>query len=224
MPERSTMPELRVFLADDHAVVREGLKALVNAQPGMAVVGEAADGLDACERVPESRPDVVVMDVSMPGLSGSQATERLRRECPQVKVLALTVHEDKGYIRQLLAAGAAGYVLKRSAAEELIHAIRVVAGGGVYLDPTMAGKVVGGFVRRPAGEGAPKGVGELSEREAEVARLTAAGYSNKEIASRLELSVKTVETYRARGMEKLGLKGRADLVRYAVQQGWLQDA
>jgi DNA-binding NarL/FixJ family response regulator len=223
MPHRSATAELRVFLADDHAVVREGLKALINAQAGMAVVGEAADGLDACERVPELRPDVVVMDVSMPGLTGSQATERLRRECPQVKILALTVHEDKGYIRQLLAAGAAGYVLKRAAAEELIHAIRVVAAGGVYLDPTMAGKVVGGFVRRPSGESAPKSGGALSEREVEVARLTAAGYSNKEIAARLELSVKTVETYRARGMEKLGLKSRADLVRYAVQQGWLQD-
>ena len=222
MPERSTMTELRVFLADDHAVVREGLKALINAQPGMAVVGEAGDGLDACERVPALRPDVVVMDVSMPGLTGSQATERLRRECPLVKILALTVHEDKGYIRQLLAAGAAGYVLKRAAAEELIHAIRVVAAGGVYLDPTMAGKVVGGFVRRAAEASTPNGAA-LSEREVEVARLTAAGHSNKEIATRLDLSVKTVETYRARGMEKLGLKSRADLVRYAVQQGWLQN-
>ena len=134
-----------------------------------------------------------------PGLTGSQATERLQKECPQVKVLALTVHEDKSYIRQLLVAGAAGYVLKRAAAEELIHAIRVVAGGGVYLDPSVAGKVVGGFVKRSATQVVPKG-GELSEREAEIARLTAAGHSNKEIAIRLELSVKTVETYRARGL------------------------
>lgn len=222
MSERSVTTELHVFLADDHAVVREGLKALINAQPGMAVVGEAADGLDACARVLALRPHVVVMDISLPGLTGSQATERLRRECPHVKVLALTVHEDKGYIRQLLAAGAAGYVLKRAAAEELIHAIRVVAAGGVYLDPTMAGKVVGGFVRRAAETG-PQNGAALSDREVEVARLTAAGHSNKEIAARLELSVKTVETYRARGMEKLGLKSRADLVRYAVQQGWLQD-
>ena len=128
----------------------------------MAVVGEAADGLDACEQVPALRPDVVVMDVSMPGLTGAQATERLRRECPQVKVLALTVHEDKGYLRQLLAAGAAGYVLKRAAAEELIHAIRVVAAGGVYLDPALAGKVVGGFVRRAAETGTANGA--ASER------------------------------------------------------------
>lgn len=214
------MTKLRVFLADDHAVVREGLKALINAQSGMAVVGEAADGLAACEQAPALRPDVVVMDVSMPGLTGSQATERLRRQCPAVKVLALTVHEDKGYIRQLLAAGAAGYVLKRAAPEELIHAIRVVAGGGVYLDPSMAGKVVGGFVRKPVDPGQPSL--ELSDREAEVAQQTAAGHSNKEIAAHLDLSIKTVETYRARAMEKLGLQSRAELVRYAVQQGWLQ--
>jgi DNA-binding NarL/FixJ family response regulator len=217
-----TMTELRVFLADDHAVVREGLKALINAQSGIMVVGEAADGLTVCKQVPELRPDVVVMDVSMPGLTGSQATERLRKECPLVRVLALTVHEGKGYIRQLLAAGAAGYVLKRAAAEELIHAIRVVAAGGVYLDPTMAGKVVGGFVQRSSMNSQATG-GTLSDREEAVARQTAAGHSNKEIAARLELSVKTVDSYRARGMEKLGLQSRADLVRYAVQQGWLID-
>ena len=215
------MAEVRVFLADDHAIVRGGLKALINAQPGMVVVGEAADGLETCALVPTLQPDVVVMDVSMPGLTGSLATERLRRECPAVKVLALTVHEDKGYIRQLLTAGASGYALKRAAPEELIRAIQVVAAGGMYLDPTVAGKVVGGFVKTPS-KGAAK-TGELSDREMEVARLTAAGHGNKEIAARLDLSVKTVETYRARSLEKLGLKSRAELVRYAFQQGWLQD-
>ena len=159
----------------------------------------------------------------MPGMSGAQATERLKQECPQVKVLALTVHEDKGYLRQLLEAGAAGYVLKRAAAEELIHAIRTVAAGGVYLDPALAGKVVGGFVRKPPAKGVAEG-SELSDREAEVVRLIAAGHSNKEIAGRLDLSVKTVETYKARSLEKLGLHSRADLVRYALQRGWLQDA
>ena len=143
-------------------------------------------------------------------MSGARATEQLRQTCPQVKVLALTVHEDKGYLRQLLEAGAAGYVLKRAAAEELIRAIRTVAGGGVYLDPALAGKVVGGFVRKPAGKGAVE-EGELSEREDEVVRLVAAGHSNKEIAARLVLSVKTVETYKARSLEKLGLHSRADL-------------
>ena len=218
------MTELRIFLADDHMVVREGLKAIVNAQPGMTVVGEAADGLSACERVPALRPDVVVMDVSMPGLTGSLATERLRRECPEVRILALTVHEDKGYVRQLLAAGAAGYILKRGASEDLIRAIWVVAAGGVYLDPAVAGQVVGGFVRRSPSAGVPAEGAPLSEREEEVAQQTAAGHSNKEIASLLKLSVKTVETYRARAMEKLGLRNRSELVRYAVQQGWLREA
>lgn len=215
------MTEVRVFLADDHAVVREGLKALIGAQPGLTVVGEAADGLDTCEQVPRLRPDVVVMDVSMPGLTGAQATERLHRECPSVKVLALTVHEDKGYLRQLLAAGAVGYVLKRAVGNELIHSIRIVAAGGVYLDPLLAGKVVGGFVRRPNGGGGPAAGADLSERELAVVRLTAAGYGAKEIATQLDLSAKTVETYKQRAMEKLGLQNRVDIVKYAAQCGWL---
>jgi DNA-binding NarL/FixJ family response regulator len=216
------MTRLRVFLADDHAVVREGLKALINTQPDMEVIGEAADGASTCEQVAHLLPDVVVLDVSMPGLSGAQAAERLRRECPKVKVLTLTFYEDKGYLRQLLEAGVAGYVLKRAAAAELIRAIRTVAAGGVYLDPALAGKVVGGFVRKPAGHSASKEA-DLSERETEVVRLVAAGHSNKEIASKLEIGVKTVETYKARSLEKLGLHSRADLVRYALQQGWLQE-
>ena len=157
----------------------------------------------------------------MPGLGGAQATERLQARVPEVKVLALTVHEDKGYLRQLLEAGAAGYVLKRAAAEELIRAIRAVAAGGVYLDPAWRARSwAGSFAsrrRRRAASG-----GELSDREAEVVRLTAAGHSNKEIAAQLDLSVKTVETYKARSLEKLGLQSRADLVRYALQRGWLQ--
>lgn len=214
---------LRVFLADDHAVVREGLKALINAQPGMEVSGEAGDGRAACQQIRELLPDVAVMDVSMPEMNGAQATAELKRTCPQVKVLALTVHEDKGYLRQLLESGADGYVLKRAAAEELIHAIRTVAAGGVYLDPALAGEVVGGFVRKPTVRGSLEG-GELSDREAEVVRLIASGYSNKEIAAQLDLSVKTVETYKTRSMEKLGLRSRADLVRYALQCGWLREA
>jgi DNA-binding NarL/FixJ family response regulator len=215
------MAKLRIYLADDHAVVREGLKALINAQPQMEVIGEAGDGATACQEVPELQPDVAVMDVSMPGVNGAQATSQLKQTCPNVKVLALTVHEDKGYLRLLLEAGASGYVLKRAAAEELIHAIRTVSTGGVYLDPTLAGKVVGSFVRAPAGKSAPEG-GDLSDRESEVLRLIAAGYTNKQIASQLDVSVKTVETYKARSMEKLGLDSRADLVRYALQRGWLQ--
>jgi DNA-binding NarL/FixJ family response regulator len=217
------MSKTRVFLADDHAVVREGLKAMVACQHDMEVVGEADDGAVACERIRAILPDVVVMDVTMPGLNGALATERVMRECPGVKVLAITVHEDNAHLHQLLAAGAAGYVLKRAAPDELIRAIRVVAAGGVHLDPSMAGKLVSGIARRPTPAGATAAQPELSDREAEVIRLTAAGYGNKEIAARLDLSVKTVETYRARAMEKLDIHGRTDLVRYVIRRGWLQD-
>jgi DNA-binding NarL/FixJ family response regulator len=210
-----------VFLADDHAVVREGLKALINGQPEMEIVGEAADGQAAVEQAFQQRPDVVVMDISLPLLGGAEATEQLKRLCPEVKVLALTIHEDRGYLRRLLKAGACGYVLKRAAADELVQAIRVVAAGDAYLDPLLAIKVVGGYVRSLTGHGALE-TNELSEREEEVVRLIAQGYSNKEIATRLSLSVKTVETYKARSLEKLGSHSRADLVRHALQRGWLQ--
>jgi DNA-binding NarL/FixJ family response regulator len=212
--------DIRVLLADDHAVVREGLKALINAQTGMAVVGEAGDGPAAVEMTAELDPDVVVVDVSMPGLNGAQVTTRLRECCPDRKVLALTVHEDKGYLRLLLAAGAAGYVLKRAAAEELVRAIRAVARGQTYLDPAMAGSVAGDLGRPAAATELP--TAELSEREAEVVRYIALGYSNKEIASRLGLSVKTVETYKTRSMEKLEMRSRVDIVRYAARRGWLE--
>src|SRR5919108_3643804 len=214
------MTKLRIFLADDHAVVREGLKSLVNAQPDMEVIGEAADGRTAWEQAKACQPDIVVMDLSMPQLNGAQATERLKQACPQVKVLALTVHEDKGYVHQLLQAGASGYVLKLAATEELIHAIRIVAAGGVYLDPTVARTIVANYMHKPSlGEAVQRS--QLSERETEVLCLIAKGYSNKEIAAQLDLSVKTVETYKARLMEKLELRGRVDIVRYALRQGWL---
>jgi DNA-binding NarL/FixJ family response regulator len=212
--------KLRVFLADDHPVVLEGMKALVCARSDMVLAGTAADGLTACELVAAAPPDVVVLDVSMPGLDGVQAAERLRAKCPQVKVVALTFHEDPAYLRRLFEAGAAGYVLKRSAAEDLIRAVQVVAGGGIYVDPALAGRLVGGFLGAADDRG---GAAPLSEREAEVARLIAAGHSNKEVAGRLDVSVKTVETYKARAMEKLGLHGRADLVRHALRQGWLDE-
>lgn len=215
------MDNIRVLLADDHAVVREGLKALINASEGMSVIGEAVDGPTAVALTAELDPDIVVVDVSMPGLNGAQVTALLREVRPDRKVLALTVHEDAGYLRLLLEAGAMGYVLKRAAAAELVRAIRAVAEGGTYLDPIMAGSVVEGFVRPPT---EPDAKIQLSERETEVVRLIAQGYSNKEIASRLKVSVKTVETYKTRSMEKLGMRGRVDIVQYAVRRGWLKTA
>ncbi len=215
------MAELRVFIADDHAIVREGLEALVGAQPGMRVVGEAGDGREAYRAILELQPDVVVMDISMPDWSGAQATGRLRRMCPDLRVVALTVHEDESYLRGLLEAGASGYVLKRSAAEDLVHAIRTVASGGTYIDPNLAGRLVNVYIDSRRDHQTPER-GELTGREAEVVRLIALGHSNKEIAARLEISVKTVETHKARSLERLGLQSRADLVQYALQQGWLQ--
>ena len=162
------------------------------------------------------------MDLSLPDLSGARVTARIKQTYPQLKVLVLTAYEDKSYMRQLFEAGAAGYLLKRAAAQEVIGAIRTIAAGGLYIDPTLASKVVDSFVRQPAAGGKQQR-GELSEREQEVLRLIAWGYSNKEIAARLDISVKTVETYKTRLMEKLDLRSRADIVRYAVRQGWLQE-
>jgi DNA-binding NarL/FixJ family response regulator len=213
--------KLKILLVDDHAVVREGLKTLINAEPDMEVIAEARDGREAIERSKDCDPDVVVMDLSMPRMGGVEATETLRMRCPEMKVLALTMHEDAGYLRSLLEAGASGYVLKRSAPQELVHALRSVAGGGTYIDPVLAGKMVGSFVQKPPLRGEIEGQ-DLSEREEAVLRLIAQGYTNKEIGAKLSISSKSVETYKARGMEKLALESRVDIVRYAVQRGWLQ--
>jgi DNA-binding NarL/FixJ family response regulator len=215
------MKKLRILLADDHETVREGLKAILNAQPDMEVVGEVADGHAAITKAEALSPDIVVMDVSMPVLSGMRATEALKRQSPAVKVLTLTRHADEGYLQSLLRAGVAGYVLKQSRASELLTAIRAVGAGGQYLDPAVAGRVMGTFRRRPSRS---PDTAELSPREQEVLRLVAWGYSNKEIGARLELSVKTVETHKARAAHKLGLRNRIDVVRYALLQGWLEDS
>jgi two-component system response regulator NreC len=214
------MSHLKIFIADDHAIVREGVKLLINAQSDMDVIGEAGDGEDAWRQVKVLVPDVVVMDVSMPGLSGAQSTERIKVSCPQVKILALSAYQDEAHIRQLLTAGASGYVLKQTVSGELITAIRTLARGGVYLDPSIAGKIVGGYINP---SGTQNQDDNLSPREKEVLLLIAWGYTNKEIAERLHLSVKTVEGHKARIMEKLDLPSRVDLVRYALRRGWLSE-
>jgi DNA-binding NarL/FixJ family response regulator len=214
--------KLRIFLADDHAVLRDGLKALVNAQSDMEVVGEADNGQSAWQRAKELLPDVAIIDVSMPEMNGVQATAILKRECPDIKVLALTAYKDKGYMDQMLKVGASGYVLKLSAAEELIQAIRMVASGNVYLDREMADKVTDSYIRTQSLRGVSR-KRELTDREEEVLRLIAVGYSNKEIASQLRISVKTVESHKTNIMEKLELRNRTEIVRYAVRQGWLRD-
>jgi DNA-binding NarL/FixJ family response regulator len=210
---------VRVFLVDDHPILRSGLKALVDAQRDMVVVGEAADGLAALNAVGAARPDIVVMDLSMPKLGGAETTERMRAAFPDIKVLALTAYEERGYVQLLMTAGASGYVLKRAAADELIRAIRAIAAGGIYLDPTVAAQVVGRGMQSNPPSG---GVAQLSEREAEVLRMIAEGHAMKEIAGKLEISTRTLETYRARAMDKLALKTRADIVQYALHRGWLK--
>lgn len=212
------MKTLRVFLAEDQTILRHSLKALITNEPDLEVVGEASDGEEAARLVQSLRPDIVVMDISMPGMDGVQATLRIKRTCPEVKVLALSVHETRSYIRGILQAGASGYVVKRSAAEELIQALRALAVKGVYLDPIVAAKLVGSLKPPAATRSGPE---PLSDREAEVLRLIAMGYANKEVAAQLDLSVKTVETFKTRSMEKLGLRSRVDIVRHAVDCGWL---
>ena len=211
---------LSVVLAEDHSTVREGIKMLVNAQTDMRVVGEAGNGSAAIKTVREMHPDVVVMDVSMPEMNGLKATRKLKAEFPDVKILTLTRHSDDSFLEQLIAAGASGYVLKQSAPAELINAIRTVGDGNAYLDPTLTGKVIGGFLHRNL-RGDRRG--EMTGRESEVLRLIAWGFSNKEIATQLALSVKTVEAHKANAMRKMNMRGRIDIVRYAILQGWLED-
>ena len=216
------MNKLSIFLADDHAVIREGLKALINVQPDMEVVGEADNGRTAWLEVKALQPDVIVMDISMPELNGAKATERLQKDCPQTKVLVLTVHSDQGYLHQMLKAGASGYVLKRTATHELIQAIRKVAAGDKYLDQTITNEMVGRYMRKQSARPGLAG-SELSERETDVLRRIALGYTNKEISAQLDISVRTVETHKVRLMQKLEFHSRAELVRYALLRGWLQE-
>lgn len=214
------MKKLRILLVDDHALMREGLAVLINSHPSMEVVGNAADGREAVAQAAITAPDLVLMDVSMPVLDGIEATRLLKREFPALKVLALTAYDNHVYLKQLLAAGASGYVLKRTAAKFLIDAIEAVASGDNYLEPGMsaapeqdsgAGNALRGEIRRAT----------LTEREQEVLTLVAKGYTNKEISAHLGISVKTVEVHKSNIMSKLGLKNRADVVRYALTLGWL---
>ena len=215
--------KLRILLADDHETVREGLRMILNAQPDMQVIATAGDGREAVSQCEKLTPDVVIMDISMPGLNGLAATTQLSEKCPGAKVLTLTRHADSSYLQQMLRAGAAGYVLKQSRPAELLHAIRAVASGGKYLDASMTAPVIGTYAKTPPPAG-PEPTTPLSPRETEVLRLIAWGNTNKEIASRLDLSVKTVEAHKANGMRKLGMRGRIDIVRYALLQGWLHES
>jgi two-component system response regulator NreC len=214
---------IRLLIADDHAVLRSGLRVLLDGQPDMEVVGEAADGAEAVEAALRLRPNVVLMDVAMTGESGLDATARIKHQAPDIQVLVLSMYDDESYLRRALESGASGYALKRAADTDLLSAIRAVARDEVYLHPALTRVLVNDLLRRePAPPSQPRPeIAHLSEREVEVLRLVALGHTNQEIADSLYLSVKTVESYKARLMEKLGLRGRAALVRYAVEAGLL---
>jgi two-component system response regulator NreC len=223
LPSPDSTTSIRLLLADDHALLRSGLRMLLDAQPDMQVVGEASDGTEAVREALKLRPDVVLMDVAMAGAGGLDATRRIKQRAPEIKVLVLSMYDDESYLRRALDAGASGYALKRAADTELLSAIRAVARDEIYLHPVLTRVLVGDLLGRkpssapPIADDAP----HLTEREVEVLRLVALGHTNQEIADSLYLSVKTVESYKGRLMEKLGLRGRAALVRYAVEAGLL---
>jgi len=215
--------KIRLLLADDHAILRSGLRLLLSEQPDMEVVGEAADGEEAIEKTRELNPDILLLDITMPGVGGLEVLERIKKECPQVRVVVLTMHADESYMERVMASGGSGYVLKKAADTELITAIRAVHQGGVYLHPSMTRALVNQLQRRSAAEERQSRLeSKLSEREREVLKLIAEGYTNKEIADMIFLSVKTVETHKAHIMDKLELRSRAELVRYALDNGLLK--
>lgn len=214
--------KIRIVLVDDHAVLRAGLTALLNAEADMTVVGEAGDGAASLPVVADRQPDVVLLDINMPNMGGLEALGELRKVAPKSRVLILTMHDDQTYLRQALAQGAAGYVLKQAADTELLTAIRTVYHGGAFLHPSHAQALLS---PNPIAASGPSSTSDdislLSERELEVLKLIALGHANKEIAEMLYLSVKTVETYKTRIMEKLNLTSRAALVRFALKHGLL---
>jgi len=218
------MKLIRVLLAEDHVVVREGLRLLLNAQPDIRVVGEAANGRQAVALAREVCADVAVLDISMPDLDGLQAATLIRKECPQTQVLILTMHESDTYFFRALEAGAAGYVLKKAASEDLIKAVRAVAQGEAFFYPSMARKLLDDYLRRGKSEPpvGPPGYEELSEREREVMFLLVRGLSNQEIAEKLFISPSTVQTHRTHILQKLGLETTIDLVRYAIRHGLIE--
>ena len=212
--------KVRVLIADDHAVLREGVALLIDREGDMCVVGQASGGREALELARQLQPDVAVIDLSMPDMNGVQASEQLLAACPQVRVIALTRHADATYLNRMLGVGAKGYVLKRTAAEDLVKAIRAVASGKTFIDAELRDRLHEDVLgrRKQATGGAA-----LTGRETDVLRLVAWGYSNMEIARQLNISVKTAEFYRAGAVEKLNLRGRAEIVRYAMRAGWMND-
>ncbi|MFQ5595270.1 MAG: response regulator [Anaerolineae bacterium] len=210
---------MRILIADDHGVLRAGLRILLNAEPDLEVVGEAADGHETLRLARKLNPDVLLLDISMPGLSGIEVTRQVKQVLPESRVLILTVHEDDSLLREAMRAGAAGYIIKRAVESELINAIRAVWRGDLYVHPAMTRALLGDLRRTRSSEEDP--VEPLTPRETEVLQLIAQGHTNRQIAETLTISVRTVETHRANLMDKLGLRSRVELVRYARERGLL---
>jgi DNA-binding NarL/FixJ family response regulator len=211
----------RIALCDDHPIVLAGLQNLIASDPDFEMVGTATSGLSALKLIVDKLPDIALIDISMPELNGIALARKLAEDAPSVRVMVLTVYEDRAFLRQALDAGVRGYLLKRSAAENLIQAARAVLTGGIYVDPAIVDRVFVNNAPRQGRNGDKPMMPALTERESEVLKLTALGFTNKETARRLDIGVKSVETYKARGLEKLGLTTRAELVRYAAAEGWL---
>lgn len=214
--------KIRLLLADDHLVVRSGLRMLLEAKPDMEIVGEAESGREAVEMVRSARPDVILMDIQMPDMNGIEATKRIKAVSPQTAVLALTMHEDDHYFFEMLHAGASGYVPKRAAPDELINAIRTVSEGQVFLYPSLASRLVQDYLRRAESGDQPMVHDDLTPRELEVLTLIAGGLTNAEIAEQLVISVKTVDRHRENIMRKLNMHSRIDLVKYALKMGLIE--
>jgi two-component system, NarL family, response regulator NreC len=214
--------KIRVMIADDHAILRAGLRMLVNAQADMEVVSEAPDGEKAVETALETGPDVALLDLTMPRVGGMKALVEMARGCRNTRVLVLTMHDDPAYLRSALAAGASGYLLKRAVDAELIAAIRAVHRGGIFVDPRLANILVQDVLAKiSTNTGSTRPINILSQRELQVLKLVAQGYTSAQISKRIFVGVKTIETYRSRFAEKLGLRTRSDVVRFAVQMGLL---
>lgn len=210
----------RVLLVEDHIVVRQGIRALFSDEPDLEIVGEADDGRAALQSVSELEPDVVLMDISMPGLNGIEATRQIRQDYPEVKVVVLSMHSNEEYVFQVLRAGASGYVLKQSDSSEVLTAIRAALAGGSFLSPPISRTVIDDYVRRAEARGGDDDLELLTSREREVLQLLAEGLSNREIAEQLNISIKTVETHRSNMMGKLGVSSKTELVKYALRKGW----
>ena len=215
--------KIRVILADDHPIVLAGLRNLIQAEADLDLIGEAANGQAALALIHDKKPDVAVLDISMPELSGIEVAQRLARENPDVRVLVLTLYEERSFVMRSLAAGVKGYVLKRSAAENLVQGIRAVKRGDLYIDPSLTDEIRQGIAKKAEATEQGSDARELTEREASVLKYSARGLTIKEIAAQLDLSAKTVETYKSRASDKLNLRTRAEIVRFASAQGWLED-